>query len=132
MSARRSGRNTAIGLVATGMLVAGVLAGCTAPEKDRGLPEGLPSSVQVVDGTVSNAVKGKDKNWSFTVTVADADAQQAAVAKLKSEGFSEIGHSTAGETKTVAMKNGKTGINATLLLTKRDGKYLVVYNLVKV
>lgn len=111
-------------------ILAGILVGC-APQ-DRGLPKGLPDTVQVVDGVVSNAVTGSGKNWSFTVTVPDAEAQESAVRTLAESGFAEIGRNTSGDTTTVALQNPKSGINATLLLTKRDQDNVVIYNLIKV
>lgn len=128
---RRRPMRRAMGLTAIAaiVIVGGALAGCAAEE--RGLPEGLPDTIQVVDGAVSNAVTGSGESWSFTVKVPDAAAQKSAVATLTNDGFSEIGRGTSDAATTVALKNAKTGINATLLLTMRDEEYLVIYNLVK-
>jgi len=116
--------------VAAGAIAAALmLTGCT-PQKDRGLPENLPSVVPVSDGTVSNAVAGSADSWSFTLTVPDAAAQKAAVKKLTDAGFTTVGSSTTKTTSTYALRNAKEKINATLLLTERDGKRLVIYNLV--
>lgn len=105
------------------------LTGCTATDTDRGLPKGLPETVSVTEGKISNAVSSKG-SWSFVLTVADKAAQDAAVAKLKDDGFSQIGTSSSEVARTYALRNKKDGTNATLVLTKRDGKPAVVFNVV--
>lgn len=116
-------------------LVAGVLgaslalAGCSAGESDRGLPKGMPETVSVGDGTISNAVTAKD-SWSFVLAVADTAAQDSAVTTMKSNGYSEVGTSTSATARTYSLRNKKDGTNATLVLTKRDGKPVVVFNVV--
>ncbi|MFF1573666.1 hypothetical protein ACFVWR_13010 [Leifsonia sp. NPDC058292] len=128
MTIFRHFRSTAA--VVAALCAGALLAGCTA--EDRGLPDGLPGIVQVEQGTVSNAVVGSGKSWSFTLTVPDAAAQKAAVVKLKDAGFRELGSNKTDASTTYSLANAKENINATLLLTTRDGRHLVIYNLVKV
>lgn len=116
-------------LVAVALGAALTLSGCTPSDAERGLPTGMPESVSVGDGTVSNAVTSK-KSWSFVLTVADDAAQKAALAELKDTGFVEVGTNSSDTARTYALRNKKDGTNATLVLTKRSGKPVVVFNIV--
>ncbi|GAB3580657.1 hypothetical protein GCM10027406_20530 [Leifsonia lichenia] len=116
-------------LVAGVLGVAIALTGCTGGDADRGLPKGMPETVSVTEGTVSNAVSSKG-SWSFVLTVADEAAQKAAVTTLTGDGFTQVGTSSSDVARTYALKNKRDGTNVTLVLTMRDGKPAVVFNIV--
>ncbi|MGJ4844225.1 hypothetical protein [Leifsonia sp. Le1] len=118
-------------IVVAGVLGAAIaLSGCTQTgEADRGLPKGLPATVSVADGTVSDPVASKG-NWSFVLTVKDEAAQKAAVTELTDNGFSQVSTSSSKIARTYALRNAKDGTHATLVLTKRDGKPAVVFTVV--
>jgi hypothetical protein len=118
---------TAALAIAITLLFGGALAGCTAT--DSGLPEGLPDSFQVATGEVANAVTTGEDGWSFSVTVNDANAQEAAVDKLTDDGYKVIGENEADGVKTYALSNGE--INATVVLSTNGDDHLVVYNVVR-
>lgn len=123
----RNRLRTALVAGAIGAVIA--LSGCTASEPDRGLPTGMPESVSVADGTVSDAVSEK-RNWSFVLTVADEAAQKAAVSALTRDGFTKVSTSSSKIARTYALTNAKDGTNVTLVLTERNGKPAVVYTIV--
>ncbi|QIM15819.1 hypothetical protein G7067_04365 [Leucobacter insecticola] len=93
--------------------------------------EGVPEQVKTVPGEVSNTASADDSNWSFTVTVEDKKTQEEAVTRLTDAGFRELGQSETSSGKTIALTNDKEKVNVTLLLTQQDGKFQVVYNIVK-
>jgi len=125
---RNARTRTAALALATTLLFGGVLAGCTAT--DSGLPEGLPDGFQVATGEVANAVTTGENGWSFSITVNDADAQEAAVDKLTDDGYKVTGENEADGVKTYALSNGE--INATVVLSMNGDDHLVVYNLVRI
>lgn len=107
------------------------LSGCQGSTANTNTPKGLPEAVVTVPGDVSNAVTPDKNNWSYTVEVADAKAQQEAVTKLKDNGFKVLGEAEAEGRKTYSLTNEKENINATLVLAKEGKKYLVIYNVIK-
>ncbi|MFC4224362.1 hypothetical protein [Lysinibacter cavernae] len=114
--------------LAASLLAGGALAGCTST--DSGLPEGMPSGFKAATGEVSNAVTTGDNGWSFSVTVSDAEAQDAAIKRLTDDGYEIIGENEAGDTRTYSLSNGE--INATVVLSTNGDDRLVIYNLVRV
>lgn len=93
--------------------------------------EGLPEQVKTVPGEVSNESSSDDSNWSFSVKVSDEETQKEAVTKLTDAGFREIGETKTDSGTTVSLTNDEEKINVTLLLTEKDGEFLVIYNIVK-
>lgn len=118
-------------IVVAGVLGAAIaLSGCTqTDEADRGLPKGLPDSISVVDGTVSNAVTSKGQ-WSFDLAVADEAAQKAAVAELRDNGFTQVASSSSTLVRTYTLTNKKEHTKASLVLKKVNGKPVVSFTVV--
>ena len=116
-------------LLVGGLTLGGALTGCTGGPKTASAPSGVPTAVAVVPGDVDNLVKNQGKNWSFTVTVADEASQKDAVTALKDAGFRVLGEKTANGSTTTSLTNDS--YNVTVVATERDGKPIVVYNIVK-
>lgn len=117
-----------VGIVAAGALTAALaLTGCTAAPE--GAPDGLPRSVPVVEGVISSQVSLPEQgNWSFSVEVADAGAQQATVRLMVDKGWELIGKNEASSHSTFALQKGPQ--NASVLFTDVDGKPNVLYNII--
>lgn len=79
---------------------------------------------------MANAVTTGENGWSFSISVDDADAQEAAVAKLTDDGYEVIGEDESDGVRTYALSNGE--INATVVLSTNGDDHLVVYNLVRI
>lgn len=108
-------------------LAALILVGCTGTPSD--LPSGLPEGLPVAAGEVSNQVSVPDEgNWSFSVAVADAEAQQAAVTTMTDDGWTLVGENVGESQSTYALTKGTQ--NASVLLTSINGDPVVVYNLI--
>lgn len=114
------------------LLAGGALTACTStPDNAQPLPSALPETVEVVDGDVSNQVADPESGtWSFTVTVADEKAQQAAITEMTDAGW-EIVDESEGDTESVyALTNEKQ--NATIKLTTIGDDRVVVYNVIAI
>ncbi|MFC4222439.1 hypothetical protein [Lysinibacter cavernae] len=117
-------RTSSIAAVLVGGLL---LTGCTG--SNSALPEGVPADVKAVSGEVTNVASSSDSNWSFSVEVADENAQNDAVKKLTDAGFRVVGENEADGAKTYALTNDK--VNVTIVLTQIEKQRVVVYNIVK-
>lgn len=124
---RTTAATSAVGAV---LLLGIALTGCSAGGNPD-VPEGVPTSVATVQGEVSNKASSSDTNWSYSVEVADKEAQDAAISKLKDNGFKVIGENEQDGTRTYALTNKKEKVNVTVVLTKQDKKFLVIYNIVQ-
>lgn len=105
------------------------LAGCAGGGGREDLPDELPSTVVVPDGDVSNQVSKPDEgNWSFSVVVADAAAQKAALDEMLEEGWEIVDQNEGAEESVYALKREKQ--NASVKFTTIDGEPAVVYNVI--
>lgn len=110
------------------VLAVGVfLAGCSSD--GNAAPSGVPSAVSTVEGEVSSVATPSAKNWAYSVTVADAKAQQASVDMLVKEGFTLNGSSDneLGSNHSLT----KDELDVTLSLQTSGDRFLVVYNVLQ-
>lgn len=124
-------RTTAVtSAVGAALLLGLTLTGC-ASGSNPDVPKGVPTAVATVQGEVSNEASSSDSNWSYSVEVDSKEAQDEAITKLKDNGFKVIGENEQDGTRTYALTNEKEKVNVTVVLTKQDKKFLVIYNIVQ-
>lgn len=85
---------------------------------------GLPASVPVANGEISNVIQG-DSLVSFSVDVADAAAQEAVLKQFETAGYTKVGSSEAEGRSTYAFSKGD--MNVTVVLSTEDGVHRVIY-----
>ncbi|GAA3589357.1 hypothetical protein GCM10022198_11550 [Klugiella xanthotipulae] len=126
-------KNWTSALALAGILMAApALAGCTAdaaPEQAQevSLPEGIPTDFPIATGTPIAAATLGSSGWSTTVTVQDADAQQAALDDLLADGYVPHGSDDGdGAHRIYSLNNGTNSV--TLTLRSEDDTYLVDYS----
>lgn len=110
-------------LLAAGALLLAGLTGCTATPPADKLPEGFPTSVPVVQPVDSGSQQ--TGSWQVRSTVADRDAQTAALKKLTDAGYTVIGELDTKTGKTYSLANSSYSIR--LGFEHVDGTYAVTY-----
>lgn len=120
---------TAASAVGIALLLGLTLTGCQSGNAD--VPKGVPSAVAVVNGAVSNKASSGDSHWSFTVEVENEQAQENAITRLKDDDFRVLGANKADGSTTYALSNEKEKVNVTVLLTRQNKKFLVIYSIVQ-
>ncbi|QIK64012.1 hypothetical protein G7068_12985 [Leucobacter viscericola] len=124
-------RTTAVtSAVGAALLLGLTLTGCAAGSNPD-VPKGVPTAVATVQGEVSNKASSSPTNWSYSVEVDSKKAQDEAITKLKDNGFKVTGDNEQNGTRTYALTNDKEKVNVTVVLTKQDKKFLVIYNIAK-
>lgn len=110
-------------MIAAGML----LVGCSSP--GGAAPKGVPAEVVTVEGDVSSVANPSEKNWTYSVTVPDAKAQQSAIDALVDDGFTldASGDNELGSNHSLS----KDDLNVTLSLQQQDKTFTVVYNVLQ-
>lgn len=91
------------------------------------VPDGFPSDVYVIDGTVKTAVTKTDtKGYTLSIntSLTPAEAKSRYEAKLKEQGWTIIMTLDAGDGATVSASKGER--NVTVIISTSDGQTNVI------